>query len=49
MKSHNIYQHYIPQCYLRQFSPDDKNKRFLYAYSKRNSKSFKIAISKVCE
>lgn len=48
MKSHNIYQHYIPQCYLRQFSPDDKNKRFLYAYSKRNSKSFKIAISKVC-
>ena len=48
MKSHNIYQHYIRQCYLRQFSPDDKNKRFLYAYSKRNSKSFKGSPVKVC-
>ncbi len=49
MKSHNIYQHYIPQCYLRQFSPDDKNKRFLYAYSKKMVSLLRLQFQKFVE
>ncbi len=35
MKKENIRQHFIPQCYLKNFS---ENKKFVYVYSKRNTK-----------
>lgn len=37
-------QHYIPQCYLRHFS---LNKKFLFVYDKRLSKSFSSSTAKV--
>ena len=46
MKKHpNTKQHYIPQCYFRNFS---SSKTSIYAYDKSVSKSFSIAIGKIC-
>lgn len=40
-KSH----HYIPQCYLKNFS---ENGTYLFVYNKDNSKSYVQAINKTC-
>lgn len=41
----NRLQHYIPQCYLRNFSADKKS---LLVYDKKQSKSYRMAIDKCC-
>lgn len=47
MEEHNKKQHYIPQCYLRCFSPNSKS---IYVYDKIESKSYRAAIHSVaCE
>ncbi|MCR2031443.1 DUF4238 domain-containing protein [Alistipes timonensis] len=41
----NQLQHYIPQCYLRNFSVDKKS---IHVYDKKLSKSYRMAINKCC-
>lgn len=38
-------QHYIPRCYLRKFSDNEKS---IFAYDKVNSKSYKTSLMSVC-
>lgn len=38
-------QHYIPRCYLRKFSDNEKS---IFAYDKVNSKSYKASLMSVC-
>ncbi|MBQ8422443.1 MAG: DUF4238 domain-containing protein [Bacteroidales bacterium] len=38
-------QHYIPRCYLRRFSDNDKS---IYAYDKISSKSYRASLMSVC-
>lgn len=38
-------QHYIPRCYLRRFSDNDRS---VYAYDKLNSKSYTASLMSVC-
>jgi len=39
-------QHYVPQFYLRQFSPDRK---LIYAYNLERKKGFRINIKNICQ
>lgn len=41
----NQLQHYIPQCYLRNFSVDKKS---IHVYDKKLSISYRMAINKCC-
>lgn len=43
----NKYQHFIPQCYLRNFT-DKEGDSFLYCYDKKASKVHTIPIAKIC-
>jgi len=38
-------QHYIPRCYLRQFS---NNKKSIYTYDKQHSKKYNASLMSVC-
>lgn len=38
-------QHYIPRCYLKRFSDNDKS---IYAYDKRHSKKYQASLMSVC-
>ena len=38
-------QHYIPRCFLRRFSDNDRS---IYAYDKLNSKSYTASLMSVC-
>lgn len=38
-------QHYIPRCYLRRFSDNDK---CIYAYDKQHSKKYQASFKSVC-
>lgn len=40
-------QHYIPQFYLKLFSPEERG-NYVYCYDKENNKSFKTSIRKIC-
>lgn len=44
-KKEHKRHHYIPQCYLKNFSPDGKS---LWTYDKLNSKSYSSAIDNIC-
>lgn len=39
-------QHYIPRCYLRQFS--NNNKKSIYTYDKQHSKKYNASLMSVC-
>jgi len=43
MAKANVRQHFIPQCYLRNFS---ENKKFVFVHSKKNKKNYPQAIEK---
>lgn len=38
-------QHYIPRCYLKRFSDNDKS---IFAYDKTTSKSYRASLMSVC-
>ena len=38
-------QHYIPRCYLRRFSDNEKS---IYTYDKVNAKSYNASLMSVC-
>lgn len=38
-------QHYIPRCYLRRFSDNEKS---IYTYDKKDSKSYRSSMMAVC-
>lgn len=40
-------QHYVPQFYLKLFSPEERG-NYVYCYDKENNKSFKTSIRKIC-
>ena len=44
-KKLNTRHHFIPQCYFRNFS---SSKTSIYAYDKLESKTFSLAIGKIC-
>lgn len=44
MSKENNKQHYIPQCYFRNFS---ENKKSIWVYNKRNSKSYTQSIANI--
>ncbi|WKX77099.1 DUF4238 domain-containing protein [Zobellia laminariae] len=43
-KEPNTKQHYIPECYLKNFSP---NLKFVYIYDKKVSKSFPNSLNSI--
>lgn len=43
-KNKNVRQHFIPKCYLKNFT---KNEKFVFVYSKTNQKSYAQSISKI--
>ena len=48
MKSQYTYQHYIPQCYLRNFSNNKDKNAFVFVYNKLQSKVYPKAIKDIC-
>ncbi len=48
MKSQYTYQHYIPQCYLRNFSNNKDKNAFVFVYNKQQSKVYPKAIKDIC-
>jgi hypothetical protein len=47
MSKEKIKQHYVPQFYLRLFSPEEKG-NYVYCYDKENKKSFRTSVRWVC-
>jgi hypothetical protein len=47
MTKEKARQHYVPQFYLKLFSPE-KNGIYVYCYDKKNKKTFRTNVSQVC-
>jgi hypothetical protein len=47
MSNEKIKQHYVPQFYLRLFSPE-KRGNYVYCYDKENKESFRTNVRQIC-